>query len=144
MLKKGNVLKYENQLIFRCPVGYLKSIHILKNNFLLIDAGDYLGIVNNNGTLQKKELQLDSEIPKIIKPNKKEINTSLFKMININEQYYIKRVPYGLAIFDVDTFQIYTTIAGPTDISNLYVPSDILFNGVYLYFGDNGNVYCLE
>ena len=67
-----------------------------------------------------------------------------FKMINLNNEYYIKRIKSGYAILEATTGQPCTFIVGPIKNKTFFFPMEIYTQGVYLYFADNGNVYTLE
>ena len=67
-----------------------------------------------------------------------------FSLINLDNNFYIKRIGGGIGLIDAENFDLKTLIWGPKEDIYLYIPMDKLEDGVYLHFGEDGNVYTLE
>ena len=138
-------------LQYNCPFNYLKSIHLLSSNTLLIDSGDYLTKIKLESdytsiTYSKKFISL----PSLKLFDKKQyadfddLEKNEFSLINLDNNFYIKRIGGGIGLIDAENFDLKTLIWGPKEDIYFYIPMDKLEDGVYLHFGEDGNVYTLE
>ena len=126
---------------------YLKSFHLISENQFIIDSEMYITFFTKNAqsyhTINNDKIQMLLRKRNIsILYNQDE--SAEFKMINLNNEYYIKRIKSGYAIIEATTGQPCTFIVGPIKNKTFFFPMEIYTQGVYLYFADNGNVYTLE
>ena len=126
---------------------YLKSFHLISENHFLIDSEMYITFFTKN--TQSYHIINNDKIKFFLKKRNIDIlynqdENVEFKMININNEYYIKKIKSGYAIIEATTAQPCTVIAGPIKNKTFFFPMETYTQGVYLYFADNGNVYILE
>ena len=118
-------------LQYNCPFNYLKSIHLLSSNTLLIDSGDYLTKIKLESdctsiTYSKKFISL----PSLKLFDKKQyadfddLEKNEFSLINLDNNFYIKRIGGGIGLIDAENFDLKTLIWGPKEDIYFYIPMD--------------------
>lgn len=128
----------------KCDFDYLSSIHLLKDDKVLVDSGRNLTVINlksNSEEVEKKNYQICKNT--IIQTYRGNSFAGMKLLIN-NKEYYIRRIEEGYAIIDSDSLQICTVIPEKDNDETFIYPMEKFEEGVFMCYGNNGYVYTIE
>lgn len=128
---------------------YINTIQLNDKDELIIDTKKTIINISLTGLSEKhkdivynnKSTVVDGQIFKLC-----DGYPAIMKMININNEYYIRRLFRGYGIINAETCQQCTMIVRPENYKTefYFIPMEKFYADVFLSFGNDGVVYTIE